>query len=133
MQIHMKIMLLTILCAFITTCSVYAVKLADFSPAECRAYGVKINDGQKITGEIVSSEFGTLGTMYKECGNYAQGCAKGVNNVFPDPDHKYEIWYSDHKCMPQHEACHGIYEIREHTTVFNLRNMQGDKFASCPS
>jgi hypothetical protein len=128
----MKIIFL-MLFIFITACSVDVEELSNLTPLECRAYGVNVSDGQQITGSIVSSRFVTLGKMYKECeGDHRQGCAKGINKVFPDPEHKYEIWYAEHKCVPWHEACHALYETWDHTEKFNLRTMQGDKLAACP-
>jgi hypothetical protein len=99
-------------------------------------YGVAVHDNDTITGEIVNSQFGTLGTMRKECGlDGAAGCAKahGVEPpAWPAADGKYDIWYSDNKCVPEHEWCHAAYEQKGHTTQFMLRSLQGSKFAACP-
>ena len=107
-------------------CSVLPEQL---TAEQCRGHGVAAEG--EITGKVVSSEFGTFGKIRKECGSHAQGCTKGVNDTFPDASHQYKIYYAEHKCAPQHEACHAMYEVRTHTRAFTLQYMQGNNQAAC--
>ena len=60
------------------------------------------------------------------------GCAKGVEGGWPSPSHRYNVYYSDSVCIPQHEACHALYEQWNHTIAFDIRQAMGSMFASCP-
>ena len=116
----------------LTACSVTPDKFSDMTPADARAYGVNVPDNAQVTGTIVRSEFGTFGTMRRECGEGAAGCAKGVNDDWPSSNGLYEIWYAEWQCVPFHEAAHAMYETWMHTPEFVIRQFQGDRLAACP-
>lgn len=143
MKAIMIAVMITVLSIELASCKSIPVEaLSSLTPVECRAYGVDIADEQIITGTIVHSEFSWNHELYRECnpGNVAiAGCAKPVEgvtlgtSVWRSPTHQYEIWYSDHKCVPEHEACHALYEEWNHTVKFFTRQVQGDVFAACPT
>ena len=108
-----------------------SVPPVQLSPADCRAYGVNVADHATPTGTIVASHHGSMGLMYRECGEGAAGCAKGVEGTWPSASHRYEIYYTN-GCDAYHEMAHALYETTAHTICFNLAWMCGDIFASCP-
>ena len=82
------------------------------SPADCRAAGVAVKDGAKVTGEIVEENMGTPQQVRAICQSPFEaryGCAMVV---FPG---EYVIWYVDDQVAKTHEICHGLYETKEHT------------------
>lgn len=122
----------------LSACTVPIERLGGLTPAQCRTFGVAVADAAPVTGQIVSSQFGTFTTTERECyGSYGwlySGCAVPVEgNIWPSPSHQYRIWYADHKCTPQHEACHALYERQHHTVQFDLEVMQGNRFPACSS
>jgi len=135
----MRKILLLLTCSLIS-CTVLPERLENLTPAQCRTFGVAVQEGDTVTGTVIDpmGRSVTFATTERECGGsygmlYA-GCAVPVEGPeeWPSPSHQYNIWYADHKCAPEHEACHARYEHQRHTVAFEIRRAQGDKFAYCP-
>jgi len=134
----LRVLLLSLIFS-LAGCSVAPERLAHLTPAECWAHGVAVQDDDRVSGQIIGSHFGTFATTERECGgSYGTlygGCAvsaEGRDTQWPSPSGQYVIWYADHKCAPEHEGCHALYEEKAHTIAYNLRQMRGDRFAYCP-
>lgn len=127
-------------------CTVPIERFDSLTPQDCRAYGVEVSDDDTRTGRVVHSEFGTFHKMEKKCwpkresspnmhSGAIAGCATQADRPyphFPSVTGDYAIYYAEHKCVPYHEACHALYETRQHTVAYNIRIMQGDWLAACP-
>lgn len=127
------------LLALLAGCSIAPVEFDGLTPAECRKFGVQVEDGAIPTGTVVKSEFRTLGGVQKECGDHAgysiiHGCAKAAGKpyiAFPATDGKYAIYYAETCCVPFHEACHALYETSNHSPDYIIRVAQGQYLAAC--
>lgn len=135
MRLSLLILILLTACS-----SIPPEAFVGLTPYECRQYGVDVPDGRAVTGTIVRSEFGWTHDLERECNpSHAMirfsGCTKAAGIDPPirfSPTHEYEIWYADTKCVPQHEACHALYEISGHTARFDVRTYQGYVLPACP-
>ncbi len=116
-------------------------QLNQLTPAECRVFGVQVYDSDTISGTIVTKKAGDFAHMEQWCsggvdhGRLWHGCARAYGISPPTPiaeDHQYALYYAEHKCVPQHEACHAIYEAPLDTMSFSRRIMQGNLLAACP-
>jgi len=96
------------------------------TPQECWAYGVMVFPSAEITQQVKEKKWGDFAHLERWCTGGVDhqrlwhGCARdGV------------IYYAEHKCVPQHEACHWIYNAPFDTIDFSRRAMQGDWLAAC--
>lgn len=142
MKTHMTTLLSSAMSGFLFSCQTMSLEqLNQLTPAECRAYGVQVNDKDTISGTIVAMKGGGFAHLEKWCtggvdhGRLWHGCARAYGISPPTPiadDHLYALYYAEHKCVPQHEACHAIYEAPLDTMSFSRRIMQGNLLAACP-
>lgn len=100
----------------------------EMTPANARAYGVGVQDGDTVTGTVTRRHYVSLQTTEEVCGPGAGGCYKPE---IPSPNHEYEIWYADAQCIKWHEEYHVGFESRHHTADFNVR-IKTDWLAACP-
>lgn len=136
---HWRVLILLPL--LLATCSRESAeqKFATLTPAECRNFGVGVQDGAEQSGVIdlqngrATSEpllASTFNNMEKRCGGdwhtIYGGCA------VPAGANHWQIWYADSQCISFHEACHALFQSRHHTGRFNTRSLTGEWLAACP-
>ena len=96
-------------------------ELNQLTPKECWAYGVQVFPSATISQQVKHKQGGTFAQMEKWCTGGVDhdrlwhGCARDG-----------AIYYAEHKCIPQHEACHWIYDAPFDTIEFSMRAMHGD-------
>ena len=110
----------------LTSCAVAPVP-NDLTAQDCIQHGIEVPEGAIQTGIIVKQTqprhiMGGFAAVERECvesyGWLVSGCTKAVDSkVFPAPDHRYEIVYTD-GYGAIHEACHALYETSNHTVTY---------------
>jgi len=113
---------------FLCACTTMPLdELNQLTPSECWAYGVQVFDSDTITQQVKHKKGGTFAQMEQWCTGGVDherlwhGCVRGDS-----------IYYAEHKCVPQHEACHLIYTAPLHTIEFSMQAMRGNWLAACP-
>ena len=79
------------------------------SPEYCRSWGVDVQDGDTVTGEIVEEHIADWRTVQARC----QGVSKHGCTI-PVGEGQYVIWRVDDTGASTHEWCHAAYEEPGH-------------------
>lgn len=113
----MRIMIMILLLVLAGCSDPYTVSEAP-SPRECRALGVQVDDGDKVTGRVAGITRGSIQEVSARCQSpfvEKRGCTL-VWDLAQDGSWRYWLWYVDWQAM-KHEECHARYEEWRHVIV----------------
>jgi hypothetical protein len=96
----------------------------ELTPEYCRRAGVQVWDNTPITGRVKLQTFNTYEAVNAACGIDIHKSLKSVNGcAIPLNGNEWHIAFTN-ACTEQHERCHALYQVADHTKVQSIPLMR---------